>query len=116
MRPSAHALTRPKPRVAAKARLAASSMRKAGGVYMAVLRFRTTEDTERGMFERTCRGGVSGGSGEDHIGSNAKAARMGRRRRIRGQAILVMGAAYRRERRCGQGILRCSAGLRQEVP
>src|ERR1043166_1822171 len=38
MRPSAHAITKPKPRVAANARLAASSMRKAGGMYMAVLR------------------------------------------------------------------------------
>src|ERR1700736_7008277 len=38
MRPSAHAISRPKPRAAANARLAASSMRKAGWMYMAVLR------------------------------------------------------------------------------
>jgi hypothetical protein len=55
------------------------------------------------MFERKCRGGVSGGSGEDHVGSNAKAARKGRRRRIQMQATFIMGAAYRRDRRQGQG-------------
>src|SRR6516164_7992129 len=37
MRHSALATRRPKPRAAAKARLAASSMRKAGGMYMRVL-------------------------------------------------------------------------------
>jgi hypothetical protein len=55
------------------------------------------------MFESKCRGGVSGGSGEDHVGSNAKAARMGRRR-MRMQAIFVMGAAYRRDRSAGQAL------------
>jgi hypothetical protein len=56
------------------------------------------------MFERKCRGGVSGGSGEDHVGSNAKAARTGRRRRMRMQAIFVMGAGYKRDRLGGQAL------------
>jgi hypothetical protein len=57
------------------------------------------------MFEKKCRGGVSGGGGEDHFGSNAKAARMGRRRRIRMKTILVMGAAYKRDPRGGQAFV-----------
>jgi hypothetical protein len=66
------------------------------------------------MFESECRGGVSGGSGEDHVGSNAKAARMGRRRRMRMQAIFVMGAAYKRDRRGGQALLRLRAHHQSE--
>src|SRR5262249_55104137 len=78
-------------------------MRKAGGMYMAVLRGSGPPKTpSRGIFKEKCRGGVSGGSGEDHVGSNAKAARTGRRRRIRMKAIFVMGAAYKREHRGGQ--------------
>jgi hypothetical protein len=70
---------------------------------MVVLRCERLPELGHGAgVEKMCRGADSGGTGDDHARSRARAARARRRRNNALRAVIVMGGGYRRQ-----------AGLRQ---
>src|SRR5215831_19443717 len=91
-------MTWPKPRAAAKARATARWTLKAGWTYMVVLRCERPPELGHGAgVEKMCRRADSGGTGDDHTRSRARAARVRRRRNSALRAIVVMGSRYRRQ-------------------
>ena len=65
---------------------------------MVVLRYeRLPELGHDAGVEKMCRGADSGGTGDDHTRSRARAARARRRRNNALRAVIVMGGGYRRQ-------------------
>jgi len=60
--------------------------------------------------DKMCRGADSGGTGDDHTRSRARAARARRRRNNALRAVIVMGGRYRRQAGVRQARTRAPAG------
>jgi hypothetical protein len=80
------------------------------GVHALLSGFGAGDRTHRGLFEKLCRGAVSGGTGDDQTRPTAGTASQKRRRVEVLVAIVIMGARYKRGARARQAVQPYSRG------